>query len=585
MIVVGVAAIAWALAVVYWHEDSVGFDSVGFPKIALFRPGTGIDPSTLAKYDWVVEDGTARGVWLLDEAKRLNPNLLGLIQPYGGVSQQDVFAATYGFGKVSSPISSPWGTLRAFSTDDLVKNVDGTPHIASGVDILNWQQSGTSDSTAIWSARVRAKYYLDNATGHPGVMGIWGDSDLWSDQGYAFNGARFSASSWDDGFVRHHQELMRLLPGAVIGGNDLSSMAGHPSRYAGTIPDAWKHVGQAGMKESTNKYFGLTGADGLDNLITGIRQFMALKLEDGQQRYEMLNVSDTTNTATMRLGLAAACISGAYFWGYPGSGGDFSSSLSLWLPEFDRHGRNWLGLPTGDPLRVAPGLWTRSFEHGTVIANASGSSRTTAGVTVPDGDGAFIEGASSPAPAPAPAPQPAPAPAPAPQPSPAPPSGPGVALMTSFTPVTDAGCSGCAVHWSGNELAATIAGGPDNLDTAYSLIDFGGPAGWAGRVWTRDVVRLASGQSVTENLAVFQVRDANDALVYELYVSSADRTIRLWSPAGGLRSGRSTSAPASLPSDGSPQSAAPECSPVRGSGYSYGPPGRRRLETARSVLE
>ena len=66
------------------------------------------------------------------------------------------------------------------------------------------------------------------------------------------------------------------------------------------------------------------------------------------------------------------------------------------------------------------------------------------------------------------------------------------------------------------------------------LHDFGGAGGLAGRVYSRDIVRLAAGQTLTDNLAIFQVLDTNGALVYELYLDPS-RTICLWSPPGGLR--------------------------------------------------
>jgi len=105
-----------------------------------------------------------------------------------------------------------------------------------------------------------------------------------------------------------------------------------------------------------------------------------------------------------------------------------------------------------------------------------------------------------------------------------------------FTSVfTDPGCGGCTVSTISNGLRATIAGAANGSDTAYGVQDFGGPGGLAGRVYVRDLVALAQGQTLSSNLALLQVRDNADALVYELYAGS-DRVLRLWSPAGGLRS-------------------------------------------------
>ncbi|MDQ3380600.1 MAG: hypothetical protein M3546_09825, partial [Actinomycetota bacterium] len=105
-----------------------------------------------------------------------------------------------------------------------------------------------------------------------------------------------------------------------------------------------------------------------------------------------------------------------------------------------------------------------------------------------------------------------------------------------FTSVfVDPGCGGCSVSAIENGLRATIAGAADTVDTAYGVQDFGGAGGVSGRVYVRDVLALAQGQSLSANLAVLQVRDTAGAIVYELYLAS-DRSLRLWSRAGGLRS-------------------------------------------------
>jgi hypothetical protein len=117
--------------------------------------------------------------------------------------------------------------------------------------------------------------------------------------------------------------------------------------------------------------------------------------------------------------------------------------------------------------------------------------------------------------------------------------------------VTDGGCGGCAVTVDPDgTLHASIQGGADTVDTAYGTLDFGGPAGLTGGVYIRALVGLATGQMLTANLAVLQVRDADNALVYELYIS-ADRTIRLWSPNGGLSAGSfNLSTGSVVPNDG-----------------------------------
>jgi hypothetical protein len=118
--------------------------------------------------------------------------------------------------------------------------------------------------------------------------------------------------------------------------------------------------------------------------------------------------------------------------------------------------------------------------------------------------------------------------------------------------VTDPGCGGCSVLvGSDGTVQAAIQGGADWLDTAYAVQDFGGSSGVAGMVYVRDLVGLAAGQVLNGNLAVLQVRDAAGVLVYELYLAP-DRSLRLWSPAGGLGAAAlNLSTGSVVPNDGS----------------------------------
>jgi LmbE family N-acetylglucosaminyl deacetylase len=117
--------------------------------------------------------------------------------------------------------------------------------------------------------------------------------------------------------------------------------------------------------------------------------------------------------------------------------------------------------------------------------------------------------------------------------------------------VTDAGCGACAVTTTPDGVQATIQGGANTLDTAYAQRDFARAGGWTGRTYVRDVLRLAAGQTLGQNLAVFQIRDVGGGLVYELYIG-ADRVLRLWSPPGGLRaSSINGSTGVIVPNDGS----------------------------------
>lgn len=135
---------------------------------------------------------------------------------------------------------------------------------------------------------------------------------------------------------------------------------------------------------------------------------------------------------------------------------------------------------------------------------------------------------------------------------------PAATLTASSTPagfdavVTDPGCAGCAVVPLGDGFRATIQGGLDSVDTAFALKDFGGTAGMTGGTDVHDSIGLAQGQTLHGNLAVLQVRDLAGKLVYELYVDGGDRTLSLWSPAGGLASSPiNASTGVVVPNDGS----------------------------------
>ena len=108
-------------------------------------------------------------------------------------------------------------------------------------------------------------------------------------------------------------------------------------------------------------------------------------------------------------------------------------------------------------------------------------------------------------------------------------------VNTTFTNVTDAGCGACVVQVTGTELRGTHGGAGDTVDTAYGRLDFGGAAGWDGRLWVRSLVRIPNAQTHTNNLSILHLRSTTDALIFEL-VLNANRQLVFSSPAGGLRS-------------------------------------------------
>lgn len=108
-------------------------------------------------------------------------------------------------------------------------------------------------------------------------------------------------------------------------------------------------------------------------------------------------------------------------------------------------------------------------------------------------------------------------------------------LLRTFQPVVEGDCSACKVALARRGVTASV--GSAYEPAAYGLRDFGGPSGWSGRVWTRDMVRLAPGHESAVELSLFQVRDVNNRLVYEL-VADENRVITFRSPAQALSADR-----------------------------------------------
>jgi hypothetical protein len=85
---------------------------------------------------------------------------------------------------------------------------------------------------------------------------------------------------------------------------------------------------------------------------------------------------------------------------------------------------------------------------------------------------------------------------------------------------------------SENRLWATVPGSADRRNSAYGARVLG--EGWSGRVWTRTVVALAPGSTLTGPLVLEQVRDADREVVYQVVATEATHRIVVVSPAGGL---------------------------------------------------
>jgi hypothetical protein len=122
----------------------------------------------------------------------------------------------------------------------------------------------------------------------------------------------------------------------------------------------------------------------------------------------------------------------------------------------------------------------------------------------------------------------------------------------SLAPVADGSCGVCRiVQDASGALHATVGGASSVSDSAYGLMDFGGPRGLTGLVVTHDRLSLGAGQVPSANLQVLQVLDVDNRVVYRLYVGAGDRVLHIQSPPGGLSSGGlEVSTRAVVPNDG-----------------------------------
>jgi hypothetical protein len=402
-------------------------DPADFPKMAshlAFDFGTG---EKNANFALNVIRGCNPSV--ADRSFARDPKQVNLIMPgtfihghrLSNCGSEHGFAVTYGSGywTHSSRTVSPYrgiGKIRRFRfSRDLAHFTDGARALSSDNWILNMFSSGSRNSTAEWAARLKAHWTLADLGGrvtrHPGVQGVWGDNFLWWNRGFkdarSPGGKRLrgTAARWDNGLVRNHQELRRLL-GAnfLIGGNGAGSACSGQTPYYGTISNGACGAADAAMWEAAGG--SIYDASGWDRYIHYFDGWIKAGEAEGRQKYGIMAEYGTCGQSDLghpltatdeRLGLAMATIGGIDLWAVHGCkwgstvvpGGQFS------IPEMGNNStypRGWLGQPTSDPIRVALGEWKRRFTGGTVYANVTNATWNVDSVSVPARDALFVRG-------------------------------------------------------------------------------------------------------------------------------------------------------------------------------------------------
>lgn len=269
---------------------------------------------------------------------------------------------------------------------------------------------------------------------------------------------------------------------------------------------------------------GLSGAatSGQRFLAAGIDHYDTAATDDGLSvKHASVGYSLSTwlGDPAVPVLVAPAVVTAPALAGTAAVGATLTASTGTWSSSPTAYAYGWLRCDaSGGNCAAIAGAASSSY----VVASADVGLTLRAAVTATNAAGSTtaVSAASAAVPVPVPAP------------------------YTSLSVST--GCS-CSATASGTELKAQITGATGAQ--ALGIRTFA--TALAGRTYSRDVLRLPAGQAVSANLAVFQVLDGSGRLVYELYVAAADRTVRVWSPAGGLTSGSiNASTGIAVPSDG-----------------------------------
>jgi hypothetical protein len=399
-------------------------DPAKFPKMASHLAFNFGDGGTNSHFALNVVRGCNPAV--ADRSIELNAKQVNFIVPGTEVSThstecgaEDGFAVTYGNGywTATSTIRSPhpgFGAVRPFNADkDIAHYEDGERAFSDSDWALNMFSSGSKDATAEWAARLKAHWTLADLGGslskHKGVQGVWGDNFLWWNRN--LDSARSSggkplegtASEWDDGLVRNHQELRALLGrNLLLGGNGAGWACSGYTRYYGTIADGSCTVADAAMWEDGGSL--IYDAAGWDRFIPYYDGWIKAGAAEGRQKYGIMaeygtcgfgNLGHPLTPTDERLGLAMATIGGIDLWAVHDCdwgttvvpGGQFS------IPEMGDNAtypRGWLGQATSDPIRVAFGQWKRTFTGGRVYANLTSATWRIDDVSIPARDALFV---------------------------------------------------------------------------------------------------------------------------------------------------------------------------------------------------
>jgi hypothetical protein len=372
---------------------------------------------------------------LADRTKAANPKSVNLIIVSSSVSpdgvtsgpncgNEDGFAITYGRGYLNdlNTIVSPYpgiGTIRPYRADDWAHYADGQKFTAF---TLNWCNSGSDDATAEWGARLRAHWFLKQlSTGtHPGIDGLYGDNASWWSPYVrtqrSSGGALISCyddttpNPWDTAQAANAAKLKSLIsPKFVSGAN------GGGLRCGGFGSNGAAYGGLTGTECSSFDFTTWERSNAVwdpvewDKRIPQMKAFIDAGVSLGRAHYGALaeygtcgvgNAGHVLTAADKRLGLALVSMAGWALWAVndcswastaiPGT----LSGTNAAIPEMGdtpEYSRGWLGQPTADAVKLANGVWKRTFTGGVIYGNPTASAQNADGHSIPAKDALFLK--------------------------------------------------------------------------------------------------------------------------------------------------------------------------------------------------
>ena len=405
-----------ALGAAVLPSGAAAADNHGFPRT--FHVWSCNDAEKLAKFDMAV------GFAYCDIARMraLNPNGIFLMQPGLdlGTGSYNNMHSTYGAEQkwkggtdtIVDGSAANLGFIRAFDPNwDYLVNADGSvanvnsSYVTTGHNLADPNAKGTPELIAklmAYGAKQRKLYrngwdgiYSDNWTyGSIGASWFYGPN-LDTDRNGVKDDLTTLRRNFDNGLVKVGTLLRTYLPGKIVGAN-----GNHfgMENYVGSEADGWlkssnytqiEHIQKAyknnpaALISKTRRWLDYPDPRGMNRYVATVQNGMTCTWQDliipspidPDQNVYML---DPCVMKSMRWGLTIAMLTNAYHAVYPYN----RHGANWWYDEFDGgvglRKRGYLGMPLGDPQKLANGVWRRDFQNGVALNNSTAATQTVA---------------------------------------------------------------------------------------------------------------------------------------------------------------------------------------------------------------